>query len=114
MSTQANPTEIWWPHPSAFDDLTVEFEDLEDGGSIIHLGAPDGTECAEWLAYFQETPERQEAFQREFMKSLKNHIQRLENGEIEGVTDQQGRDHSRGQEDRPGAVEEHESGSDSK
>ena len=82
-----NPTEIWWPHPSAFDDLSVEFEDTEDGGSLIHLSAPDDTECAEWLAYFQETPERQAAFEREFMRTLLEHAARLANGESE-VTDQ--------------------------
>jgi hypothetical protein len=76
-----NPTEIWWPHPSAFDDLTVETEDTEDGGSLIHLSAPDNTECAEWLAYFQETPQRQAAFEREFMRSLLEHAQRVTNGE---------------------------------
>jgi len=104
---QANPTEIWWPHPSAFDDLTVDIEDTEDGGAIIHLSAPDGTECADWLTYFQETPERQAAFEREFLKSIKDHIQRLDNGEGEVQFDEQSSDHPGDQEDRSGTVEEH-------
>lgn len=53
----ANPTDIWWPHPSALDDLTVE--ETEDG---FTLSAPDDTECAAWLAYFDETDERREVF----------------------------------------------------
>jgi hypothetical protein len=102
-----NPTEIWWPKPSAFDDLTVEFEDLEDGGALIHLDAPEGTECAEWLSYFQETPERQAAFQREFMRTLLEHAQRVTDGQSEGITDQQSGDHPGSQEDLPGSLEEH-------
>ena len=102
-----NPTEIWWPKPSAFDDLSVEFEDIEEGGSVIHLSAPDDTECAEWLAYFQETPERQAAFEREFMRTLLEHAARVINGESEGITDQQGGDRPSGAEDLTGSVEEH-------
>jgi hypothetical protein len=81
-----NPTEIWWPHPSAFDDLSVEFEDLGEEGALIHLDAPEGTECGDWLAYFQETPERQAAFEREFMRTLLEHAARVTNGESE-ITD---------------------------
>ena len=107
MSTYANQSEIWWPTPSALDDLQVEFEDTEDGGSLIHLSAEDGTECAEWLAYFQETPERQATFERELLKSLLQHAQRVIDGQSEGLTDQQSGTHPSGEEDLTGSVEEH-------
>jgi len=86
----ANPTEIWWPHPSAFDDLTVDFVDEEDGGSTISLFAPDGTECADWLSYFKETEERQAAFQRAFMQTLLDHLEHLTNGKTQELPDEQG------------------------
>lgn len=107
MSTYANPTEIWWPHPTAFDDLTVDFEDTEDGGAIIHLSAPDGTECADWLYYFNETEERKAAFERAFIQSLLDQIEIRNNGESKGITDEQSGDHSGDQENRTGTVEEH-------
>lgn len=72
LHTYYNPTEIWWPHPSALDDLIVE--DAEDG---FTLSAPSNTECAEWLAYFAATPERQEVFNREFQKALLTHLDYL-------------------------------------
>ena len=103
----ANPTEIWWPKPSAFDDLSVEFEDLGEEGALIHLDAPEGTECGEWLAYFQKTPERQAAFEREFTRTLLEHAARVINGESEGIPDQQGGDHPSGEKDLTGSVEEH-------
>lgn len=81
-TTSQKPTEseFWWPSPASFDDLLVEFENQEDGSAIIHLMAPDGTECAAWLAYHNETPERQEAFQSEFMKAIKEQIDRKTDG----------------------------------
>ena len=94
-----NQSEIWWPKPSALDDLQVEFEDTEDGGSLIHLSAEDGTECAEWLAYFQETPERQATFERELLKSLLQHAQRVIDGQTEGLPNGEERDHLGGEED---------------
>jgi hypothetical protein len=69
-SPTSNPEEFWWPDPSAFDDLVVEFEDLEDGTHSIHLEAPDDTECGAWLAHFNKTPELVELFTKEFMRCL--------------------------------------------
>jgi hypothetical protein len=107
MSNSLNPTEFWWPSLSAFDDLTIEFEEKEDGGLLMHLNAPEGSECSEWLSYFQETPERQELFEQELIKSLLQHSLRLTHGESERLPDEQGGDHPGGQEDRTGSVEEH-------
>jgi hypothetical protein len=107
MKLQDDPTDFWWPNPQAFDDLTVEFEDTEDGGSLIHLDAPDGTECAEWLSFYQETPERLAAFEKEFMRTLLEHAQRLINGETQVQSDEQDSDRSDCQEDLSGAIQEH-------
>jgi hypothetical protein len=101
---QANPTEIWWPHPSALDDMTVSFTDQEDGSSIIHLDAPDGTECADWLNYFNETEERKAAFERAFIQSLLDQITMLENGKTQGIPDEQSGNHPSGEEDVTGTV----------
>lgn len=101
----ANPTEIWWPHPSALDDLTVEFgEDEEDGSCQIHLSAPDGTECADWLNYFNETDERKAAFERAFIQSLLDQIEMLNNGKAQGIPDEQTGNHPSGEEDLTGTV----------
>jgi len=67
--------EFWWPSPEAFDDLTVE--EIEDGFSFT---APDETECGAWLAYFNETPERQEIFSVALIASIKEQIERVNNG----------------------------------
>lgn len=101
----ANPSEIWWPHPSALDDLHVEFgDDEEDGSCQILLSAPDHTECADWLSYFNRTEERKAAFERAFIQALLDQIEMLNNGKIQGITDEQSGDHSGGQEDQSGTV----------
>jgi hypothetical protein len=107
----ANPTEIWWPHPSALDDLSVEFSDDEQG-SLIQLSAPEGTECADWLGYYQETEERRAAFERAFMQAILDQITMLENGKTQGIPDVQAPDHSNSEEDQPRSVEEHDAGCD--
>ena len=62
------PIEFWWPHPDAFEDLTVE---ETEGG--FTLSAPDDSECGEWLEYWNQTPEHLELFTRKFVESLTNH-----------------------------------------
>lgn len=91
--------DFWWPSPSAFDDLSVEFEDLEDGGAIIHLGAPDGTECADWLRYYTRNEEVHQLFEKELLHALLSHAQRLIDGENQIQSDEQDQDRPRGQED---------------
>ena len=63
-------TEFFWPSPDAFEDLTVE--DTEEG---FTLTAPDETECGEWLAYWNQSPEHIELFTEEFIKTLTSHIE---------------------------------------
>ena len=77
------PTEFWWPSPEAFDDLTVE--DTEEG---FTLEAPDDTECGEWLAHWNQSPEHVELFTEEFTKCLQTHIDTTleENGETQIVS----------------------------
>lgn len=57
--------EMWWPSLEAFDDLTVE--DTEEG---FTLEAPDDTECAEWLAYWDQDEAHHKIFEDEFIKVL--------------------------------------------
>ena len=57
--------EMWWPSPEALNDLTVE--DAEHG---FDLSAPDGTECAEWLAYWSQDETHHKTFEDEFIKIL--------------------------------------------
>ena len=80
------PTEFFWPSPEAFDDLTVE--DAEEG---FTLEAPDDTECGEWLAYWNQTPDHIECFTEAFNESLRNYLATID-GQTEELTDGQQRD----------------------
>lgn len=57
---------MWWPHPDAFDDLTVT--DTEEG---FELSAPDDSECGSWLGYFNSTEELQKEFETSFVNMLR-------------------------------------------
>lgn len=57
---------MWWPHPDAFDDLTVT--DTEEG---FELSAPDDSECGLWLGYFYSTEELQKEFETSFVNMLR-------------------------------------------
>lgn len=56
---------MWWPDPSAFDSLDVT--DTEDGWQ---LSAPDGTECAAWLAHWNQDKEHRAVFHDAFLQIL--------------------------------------------
>jgi len=56
---------MWFPHPDAFDDLTVT--ETETG---FELSAPDGSECSIWLEYFNRTEELHEEFETFFVEML--------------------------------------------
>jgi hypothetical protein len=79
-------TEFWWPSPEAFDDLTVE--DAEEG---FTLEAPDDTECGEWLAYWNQTPDHVECFTEAFTENLRNYLETID-GQTEELTNGQQRD----------------------
>ena len=69
--------EFFWPSPDAFEDLTVE--DTEEG---FTLTAPDDSECGEWLAYWNQSPEHLELFTEAFTESLTSYIETI-NGKNE-------------------------------
>jgi hypothetical protein len=94
-------TEWWWPSPDAFNDLEVT--DIEEGWQ---LSAPDFTELAEWLNYWNQSEEHHALFQTVFVKTLTDHAELvIENyGKTEAITDQQSGDRSETQEVSTGAL----------
>jgi len=93
--------EIWWPAPDAFQDLSVE--DSEEG---FTLSAPDDSECAAWLNYYNQTEELREKFNQAFTQVLTDYLNQL--------TEQNGSplEDSLGNEDaRSGQTEEDSAGS---
>lgn len=66
-------TEIWWPSRKALADLVVE--DAEEG---FTLSAPDGSECADWLSYYNQTEELREQFTAELTQALMNYLNKLQ------------------------------------
>jgi len=81
MQSTTSPTpieEFWWPHPDALNDMTV---DWGEGTDFLTLGAPDDTQCGEWLDYWSATEERKNVFESVFLTALLNYIKEKENGE---------------------------------
>ncbi len=72
--------DIWWPSKRALNDLTID--EIEGG---FTLSAPDGTECADWLGYYNSTDELRELFNAAFVRALTEYIQKLEQdgGQVE-------------------------------
>ena len=68
---------MWWPRPESFSELSVT--DTKEGWQ---LEAPDDSEIAEWLQYWNQTEEHHDFFEKEFIETLTNHIK---NGEIKTV-----------------------------
>lgn len=106
-------TEWWWPSPEAFDDLTVT--ETETGWQ---LSAPDETELAEWLGYWNQSEKHHTLFQTVFVKALTDHanfvLENLEkNGKAEIQSYEQGGDRGETKVHGSGSLPEHELGSDS-
>ena len=80
------PPEMWWPSPDAFEDLVVE--DAEYG---FVLSAPDGTECAEWLAFWNQDANHHVQFEEEFIKALTHYANQVleKHGKTEDESDEQ-------------------------
>ena len=72
---------MWWPHPDAFDDLTVT--DTETG---FELSAPDDSECGLWLGYFNSTEELHKEFETAFVDMLREAAERRLTDESTEVT----------------------------
>ena len=75
--------EFFWPSPDAFEDLTVE--DTDEG---FTLTAPDDTECGEWLAHWNQSPEHIELFTEAFTEALTNNLDTIleENGQTQSIS----------------------------
>ena len=97
------PTELkmWWPDPSAFDDLTVE--DAEHG---FDLSAPDDTECGVWLSYWNQDEEHHKFFEAEFTKVLIDYAENTleKHGQTKAVSDEQACDRTETEEVGAGAL----------
>jgi len=67
-SPKLSEDSFWWPHPDAFNDLTVS--DIDDGWQ---LSAPDDTELAAWINYWSQDEEHHALFQTVFVRALTEH-----------------------------------------
>ena len=91
---------MWWPSPEGLEDLVVE--DVEDG---FDLSAPDGTECADWLSYWDQSEEHHLLFQKEFERTLLDYLDTLQqHGKTEAIPDQQSGPGIQAEEDGPGTL----------
>ena len=112
-SQKLSDDSFWWPHPDAFNDLTVS--DIEDGWQ---LSAPDDTELGGWIAYWSQDEEHHALFQTVFVRALTEHanfvLDSLEekHGKAE-ITDGCQSDREQAEGFSSGTQPEHESGSDS-
>jgi hypothetical protein len=57
------------PNVSILDDLTVT--EIEDG---FQFSAPNGTQCAAWLSYYDSTDELREEFSEMIISALKTSL----------------------------------------
>lgn len=94
---------FWWPHPDAFNDLTVT--DTDDGWE---LSAPDDTELAAWLTYWNQDEEHHDLFQDNFVRTLTEYANSVlstneQHGEAE-ITDGRQCDPEQAEGERPGSV----------
>lgn len=71
-----NSTAFWWPHPDSFSELTVE--DSENG---FELSAPDDSEIAQWLSYYNSSDELRAEFNIEFMNAIQKRIDEYDSQE---------------------------------
>jgi hypothetical protein len=106
-------SEWWWPSPEAFDDLEVT--DIEEGWQ---LSAPDNSEMGDWLNYWSQSEEHHTLFEKVFIRALTDHANTVLNqleqhGETENLPHGCQSNREQTQEECPGLLTEHESGSDS-
>ena len=99
-SEKPTPIEMWWPSPGAFDVLQVE--ESEEG---FIFEAPDGTECAEWLRFWNQSEEHHETFEEAFIEMLRTEINTLDtkNGETQAVPDEQSNHREQAEDDLSGS-----------
>lgn len=78
---------VWYPSQKAFEELTIT--ETEEG---FEFSAPDESECAKWLAYYNSTEELQEEFSAEIIKALENYLDKAENGSSQQDTQRNSED----------------------
>lgn len=61
------------PDPSILDDLTVT--EIEDG---FQFSAPDGTQCAAWLSYWDSTDELRKEFSEMIVSALQTSLDEVQ------------------------------------
>jgi hypothetical protein len=95
------PTDFWWPSPEAFESLTVEDADVG-----FTLDAPDDSECGEWLAFWNQSPEHLELFTEVVTTSLLKHANTIleQHGKNEVLPDGSQSDPSKTQDVSTGSV----------
>lgn len=57
----------FWPTPEVLEHLTVS--DSDQKGQYI-FSAPEGTECAQWLAYYSQTDSLREEFRQNMLAAI--------------------------------------------
>lgn len=100
---------MWWPSPEALNDLTIT--DIDNGWQ---LSAPDDTELASWLNYWDQDEEHQEFFNVEFVSALLSHLERIEtHGKNEDLPLGVQCDREQAQENLDRSESQHQSGGNS-
>lgn len=61
---------MWWPSLEGIQELIVT--DTEGG---FDLSAPAGTECADWLAFWNQSPQHIQFFNDQFVAVLLEHLE---------------------------------------
>lgn len=64
---------MWWPSLEGVQELIVT--DTEKG---FELSAPEGTECADWLAFWAQSPDHLQFFNDQFVKTLLSHLEYID------------------------------------
>jgi hypothetical protein len=73
-SDEPTLNEMWWPSPEALQDLQVE--DWDEGLTLL---APEGTACAEWLNFWNQSEEHKQIFSKAFEEMLLIYLDILKN-----------------------------------
>lgn len=63
-----------WPTPEALKDL--EIVELPNGG--LEFSAPEGTECAKWLDYYDQTDELRKQFSDLIINAIMKYTKEVE------------------------------------
>jgi hypothetical protein len=100
-SPKPTDLEMWWPAPEALSDLIVK-----EAAEGFTLSAPDNTECADWLNFWNQSEEHHQCFNEAFVETIRNYLDILDlkNGETEAISDQQSADRVEAEENGAGSL----------